>query len=157
MSFIWKQMIASQINNTVNLMLWIYANLWKWEIMRSLSFLPPESTKISPFETLSLCFKMCLYFPEHSPTSLLHVWHINLHRGSRKQSSMFYSPVSICLIPPVFKWLTYGEECENLALLCICLSVRVTACCFPRRPLLGVCHYPAGAALMEAVISNAVN
>lgn len=37
-----------------------------------------------------------------------------------------YSHVSICLIPPVFKWLTYGQECENLALLCICVCLSVS-------------------------------
>lgn len=46
---------------------------------------------------------------------------------------------------------------ESGTVVYLCLSVRVSACCSPRRPLLGVCHYPAGAALMEAVISNAVN
>lgn len=69
--------------------------------------------------------------------------------------------MSICLIPPVFQWLAYGPECENLALLCICVCLSVSVHAVPphpyRRPLLGVCHYPAGAALMEAVISNAVN
>lgn len=54
----------------------------------------------------------------------------------------------------------YGCECvcERLVLLCVsvCLSMSVHA--VPPSPLaVCVCHYPAGAALMEAVISNAVN
>lgn len=52
---------------------------------------------------------------------------------------------------------------KRFALLCVCICVclclsmsvhavpPVTPCC------VYVCHYPAGAALMEAVISNAVN
>lgn len=64
----------------------------------------------------------------------------------------------ICLVPPVFQRLAYGPECENLPLVCICVCLSVSVHAVPpRRPLLGVCHYPAGAALMEAVISNAVN
>lgn len=48
--------------------------------------------------------------------------------------------------------------------MCVCGTVCVVFVCpcqcmlFPLSPLaVCVCHYPVGAALMEAVISNAVN
>lgn len=51
--------------------------------------------------------------------------------------------------------------CERILYYCVSVFVFVCPCQhmqFPLSPLaVCVCHYPAGAALMEAVISNAVN
>ena len=51
--------------------------------------------------------------------------------------------------------------CERGLHYCVSVYVFVCPCqcmLFPLSPLaVCVCHYPAGAALMEAVISNAVN
>lgn len=50
--------------------------------------------------------------------------------------------------------------CAKLALcicVCVCLSMSVHAVPPVAPRCVCVCHYPAGAALMEAVISNAVN
>lgn len=68
---------------------------------------------------------------------------------------MFSSPLNVVFRRPC--GCVRGGLAAPLVCVCVCLSMSAHAVPPVAPRCVCVCHYPAGAALMEAVISNAVN